>query len=179
MKNLVRNPFGTLTFAGLALMLAVPAAQAGSSWNGGYAYPVQRDYGSRRDRGYDSRACQTSHPAHRFFDGRLYCAGKDANGCWVSDARCEDGYGHKLVNDPGFASSQLGQGCGPRGGQFGRGAQFDRGDQCDRGGQFGRGAQFDRGVSTRDGRQDRRWKDDRGESRGGRRRSWDRGDACR
>ena len=93
MKNLVRNPFGTLTFAGLALMLAVPAAQAGSNWNGGYAYPEPGDYGSGRGGGYGQHARQTSHPAHRFFDGRLYCAGKDANGCWVGDARCEDAAG--------------------------------------------------------------------------------------
>ena len=44
-----------------------------------------------------------SHPPHRWYDGRLYCAGQNADGSWRSNVyRCEDDYGRKKVNLQGW-----------------------------------------------------------------------------
>ena len=89
----------------LAAVMAVPAAQAGGTWNtrstGIHVQLNFRSGGGWSDRGHR----HIDHPAHRFFDGRLYCGGRDGWGHWVSDARCEDAYGRKLVNLPGFVQS--------------------------------------------------------------------------
>ncbi|MEO5617083.1 MAG: hypothetical protein ABIS67_04880 [Candidatus Eisenbacteria bacterium] len=53
-----------------------------------------RSYGSRGGGWSD-------HPAHRWFDGRLPCGGKFADGRWRNSNRCEDQYGRKKVNQMG------------------------------------------------------------------------------
>ena len=99
--NRIRNLVGALMLAAATVGMTVPvAAQADGFWN------VQVNVGSRNVRHGQSHFV-SDHPAHYFFDGRLYCAGKDAWGRWVSDARCEDAYGRKLVDNPSFVQSVL------------------------------------------------------------------------
>ncbi len=44
-----------------------------------------------------------NHPPHRWFDGRLYCAGQNPDGSWRNPAyRCEDDFGRKKVDLPGW-----------------------------------------------------------------------------
>jgi hypothetical protein len=76
----------------------------------GFGGIVVRDRGgsSGRDRGWYSarrvrdEACAVDHPAHAWFDGRLWCSGKNADGSWRGPWHCEDDYGRKKVNLASF-----------------------------------------------------------------------------
>lgn len=50
-------------------------------------------------------ACVVEHEPHVWYDGRLWCSGKNADGSWRGPWHCEDEYGRKKVNlasfDPG------------------------------------------------------------------------------
>ena len=123
MKNVsrLRRLFGALMLVALTASLTVPAAEAGGrgkrgkrhsarvEWRGDACGPRESQWGARVeyrntggswDRGGRGGACQTSHAAHRFFDGRMFCAGTTADGYWKSDQRCEDDWGHRLVDNP-------------------------------------------------------------------------------
>lgn len=92
---------GTLILVAMAVSLIVPASEAGSRW--------KRSNGDWRNAGRGDRAC-SDHPAHRWFDGREYCGGKDAHGYWQTASRCEDRYGRKWVDNAEWVACHLGDG---------------------------------------------------------------------
>ena len=73
--NRIRNLIGAVVLAVAATGMTVPAAQADVAWN---LQVSVGSYGNDYHRGMRHRHIE--HAAHRFFDGRLYCAGKDAWG---------------------------------------------------------------------------------------------------
>lgn len=92
MKKLRQPRFvGMLILAAMTASLAVPQAEAGSR--------SKRSHGDWRSAGRAHDRAWSDHPAHRWFDSREYCGGKDAHGCWLTEARCEDRYGRKWVNN--------------------------------------------------------------------------------
>jgi len=107
MKSLFRyrRLAATIAIGLIAATGIASAAEAGGryrngsrSWNGGYR---QESWGYRQSGGsWGGNAQCSDHPPHRFFDGRMYCSGKNADGSWRGPQRCEDECGHKLVNDP-------------------------------------------------------------------------------
>jgi len=134
MKHSTRSLLIVLLLAATTLSLAAAGAEAGGRWRSRHSSYRSQSYcepyrsqsycepyrsqsyceprgswsadwrGGREARWSGGDAC-AGHPAHRFFDGRAYCAGKTADGCWRSAERCEDDYGHKLVNDPSWVAS--------------------------------------------------------------------------
>ena len=98
-----------------------PRVSASFSWRSGDIRPIGfGDVGFRErgyDRGYDGgrgyygvrasrgEACAVNHPPHSWYDGRLWCSGKNADGSWRGPWHCEDQFGRKKVNlasfDPG------------------------------------------------------------------------------
>ena len=87
-----------------------PGISASFSWrSGGYRPAVFGGYAVRTF-GYDARPvreenCAVNHPPHAWFDGRLWCSGKNADGSWRGPWHCEDDWGRKKVNLPGFDPS--------------------------------------------------------------------------
>ena len=70
---------------------ARPAFQAGVS------------FGDGRQFSRGAECAVVNHPPHRWYDGRLYCAGQNADGSWRNPAyRCEDDFGRKKVNLAGW-----------------------------------------------------------------------------
>ena len=117
-----RRLAATIAIGLIAATGIASAAEAGGryrggssrSWNGGYRQenPGYRQSGGGNWGGYRQSAGNwgggqqcSDHPAHRFFDGRMYCSGKNADGSWRGSQRCEDECGHKLVNDPGWVQA--------------------------------------------------------------------------
>jgi len=67
----------------------------------GFAFAGDFGYRSRRPAPRGEACAVTNHPPHYWYDGRLYCAGQNADGSWRNPAyRCEDDYGRKKVNLP-------------------------------------------------------------------------------
>lgn len=100
MKNLRHGrPVGILLLAAIAASLFVPAADAG--------HRSKRYRGDWRNTGRHEDRAWSDHPSHRWFDGREYCGGKDAHGCWLTEFRCEDRYGRKWVDDAGWVARHL------------------------------------------------------------------------
>jgi len=95
-----------------------PRVSASFSWRSGdFRSAGFGDYGGR-SRGYDDyggrsrgyvaarpmreEACAVDHLPHVWYDGRLWCSGKNADGSWRGPWHCEDEYGRKKVNLPSF-----------------------------------------------------------------------------
>ena len=85
-----------------------PRVSASFSWRSGDIRPIAYGGFAVRDRGYYAarpmreEACAVDHPAHAWYDGRLWCSGKNADGSWRGPWHCEDEYGRKKVNLPSF-----------------------------------------------------------------------------
>lgn len=88
-----------------------PRVSASFSWrsgdfrSAGYGGYDMRGRGYMAARPVREEACAVDHPAHAWYDGRLWCSGKNADGSWRGPWHCEDEYGRKKVNlasfDPG------------------------------------------------------------------------------
>ena len=99
-----------------------PRVSASFSWRSGDIRPIGFGAVAFRERGYGDRAydggrgfygarssrdeaCAVDHPPHAWYDGRLWCSGKNADGSWRGPWHCEDQFGRKKVNlasfDPG------------------------------------------------------------------------------
>lgn len=88
------------------------AAEAGGRYRGG-SYSYGNDYRQqswgydrnggpayrRSEGGWGGNSQCSNHPPHYFFDGRLYCSGKNPDGSWRGPERCEDDCGRKLVDN--------------------------------------------------------------------------------
>lgn len=96
-----------------------PRVSASFSWRSGDIRPIGFGGVAFRERGYDDRgydrgrgyygarfshdeACAVDHPPHSWYDGRLWCSGKNADGSWRGPWHCEDEYGRKKVNLASF-----------------------------------------------------------------------------
>jgi hypothetical protein len=89
---------------------AAPRISASFSWQSGGLRPVAFGRFAVRDRGDSPRpvrdeACAVDHQPHVWYDGRLWCSGKNADGSWRGPWHCEDDWGRKKVNLPGFDGS--------------------------------------------------------------------------
>jgi hypothetical protein len=92
MKNLRHGRVVGILFLGAIMAsMIVPAAEAGNR--------SERSRSDWRSAGRDHGRAWSDHPAHRWFDSREYCGGKDARGHWLTGARCEDRYGRKWVDN--------------------------------------------------------------------------------
>ena len=89
-----------------------PRVSASFSWRSGRDFrPTVFGDAEPGRCGYDAarpvreEACSVSHLPHVWFDGRLWCSGKNADGSWRGPWHCEDEYGRKKVNLVGFDPS--------------------------------------------------------------------------